>query len=399
MVTDFGCVFNVWRDLILRWVEGGSQRPKSSMKSKLIFAAVALPLIAVVVAIAAAGVFSPPPVSGSHDVLPAAERIHLVKAVGPESLVFDPNGGGPYTGVADGRILKLHAGEWVEFAVTSSKRDACSQPFNPAMEHICGRPLGLKFHHKTGDLYIADAYLGLQVVGPAGGVATLLVTEVEGQHLRFTNDLDIDDEKDVIYFTDSSTEYYRREFMASVLTLDKTGKFMKYDISSKEVTVLLRGLAFANGVALSKDRSFVLVVETTSCRVVRFWLQGPNAGKHDIFAKLPGYPDNIRRNSEGEFWVALHSKTGLVPKLAASYSLFGRALLKLPLTFKQLHYLLVGGKAHATAIKLSNEGKVLQVLEDVEGKTLKFISEVEERNGKLWIASVLMPYIGIYSLQ
>lgn len=180
--------------------------------------------------------------------------------------------------------------------------------------------------------------------------------------------------------------------------MDNTGKFMKYDISSKEVTVLLRGLSFANGVALSKDRSFVLVAETTRCRVLRFWLQGPNAGKHDTFVQLPGYPDNVRRNPEGEFWVALHSKNGLVAELSASYTWFGRMLLNLPLDFKQLHYLLVGGKPHATAIKVSSEGKVLQVLEDLEGETLKFVSEVEERNGKLWIGSVLMPFIGIYTL-
>ncbi|XP_047945443.1 protein STRICTOSIDINE SYNTHASE-LIKE 10 [Salvia hispanica] len=367
------------------------------MNWKLILAAVALPLIAVAVAIALA-LFTPPLLPDSHDVLSAAQQIHIPGAVGPESLVFDPSGGGPYTGVADGRVLRWTAGDWVEFALTSSSRDACSLPFNPAMEHICGRPLGLRFHQKTGDLYIADAYLGLHVVGPAGGLATPVVTQVEGQRLRFTNDLDIDDENDVIYFTDSSTEYYRREFMSSVLNSDATGKFMKYDLSSKEVTVLLRGLAFANGVALSKDRSFVLVAETARCRVLRLWLQGPNAGKQDVFAEVPGYPDNIRRNSDGEFWVALHSKNGLIAKLSAYYSWFGRGLWKLPLSFKQLHYLLVGGKPHATAIKLSDTGEVLRVLEDAEGKTLKFISEVEERDGKLWIASVLMPYIGIYNL-
>ncbi|KAG6430991.1 hypothetical protein SASPL_109066 [Salvia splendens] len=334
--------------------------PKLTMNSKLILAAVALPLIAVAVAIA---LFTPPLLPGSHDVLSAAQRIHIPGAVGPESLVFDPTGGGPYTGVADGR---------------------------------------------------------LHVVGQAGGLATSVVTEVEGQRLRFTNDLDIDDENDVIYFTDSSAEYYRsyvllqsltfqsstdsgsvcdlREFMSSVLNLDATGKFMKYDMSSKEVPVLLRGLAFANGVALSKDLSFVLVAETARCRVLRLWLQGPNAGKQDVFAEVPGYPDNIRTNSEGEFWVALHSKNGLIAKLSTSYSWFGRGLWKLPLSFKQLHYLIVGGKPHATAIKLSDTGEVLQVLEDAEGKTLKFISEMEERDGKLWIASVLMPYIGIYNL-
>lgn len=78
------------------------------------------------------------------------------------------------------------------------------------MEHICGRPLGLRFHKKTGDLYIADAYLGLQVVGPTGGLATQLLTEVDGQSLHFTNDMDIDEENDVIYFTDSSIKFHRR---------------------------------------------------------------------------------------------------------------------------------------------------------------------------------------------
>lgn len=174
---------------------------------------------------------------------------------------------------------------------------------------------------------------------------------------------------------------------------------MKYDMSSKEVSVLLRGLAFANGVALSKDGSFVLVVETTACRVLRFWLEGPNAGKHDVFSELPGFPDNIRINQEGEFWVALHTKAAFFQKLITSYKWFGSTLLKLPLNFKQLHYLLAGGQPHATAVKLSSEGKILQVLEDVQGKTLRFISEVEEKDGKLWIGSVLTPYIGIHTLQ
>lgn len=76
-------------------------------------------------------------------------------------------------------------------------------------EHICGRPLGLRFDKRTGDLYIADAYFGLMKVGPQGGLATLLTNEAEGVPLRFTNDLDVDDEGN-IYFTDSSTKFQRR---------------------------------------------------------------------------------------------------------------------------------------------------------------------------------------------
>ena len=187
--------------------------------------------------------------------------------------------------------------------------------------------------------------------------------------------------------------------MSSILSGDVTGRLLSYNISSREVKVLLQGIAFANGVALSKDRSFVLVAETTGCRILRLWLHGPNAGKTDVFAELPGFPDNVRRNPKGEFWVALHAKKGHLSHFAVSNSWIGNALLKLPFSFKQLHSLLVGGKAHATAVKLSEEGKVLEVLEDCKGKSMKFISEVEEKDGKLWIGSVLMPFVGVYNLQ
>lgn len=89
-------------------------------------------------------------------------------------------------------------------------RKECVRPFAPEMEHVCGRPLGLRFDKKTGDLYIADAYFGLQVVGPTGGLAGQLVTEAEGQLFRFTNDMDIDEDDGVIYFTDTSTSFQRR---------------------------------------------------------------------------------------------------------------------------------------------------------------------------------------------
>lgn len=45
-------------------------------------------------------------------------------AAGPESFAFDRLGGGPFTGVSDGRILRWRANEsrWVDFAVTSPER-------------------------------------------------------------------------------------------------------------------------------------------------------------------------------------------------------------------------------------------------------------------------------------
>ena len=43
---------------------------------------------------------------------------------GPESIAFDCNGDGPYTGISDGRILKWQGSKygWKEFAITSPFR-------------------------------------------------------------------------------------------------------------------------------------------------------------------------------------------------------------------------------------------------------------------------------------
>ncbi|KAL1191544.1 Protein STRICTOSIDINE SYNTHASE-LIKE 10 [Cardamine amara subsp. amara] len=316
--------------------------------------------------------------AGSRDVFPSSKVVYLTGASGPESLAFDPAGEGPYVGVSDGRVLKWRGESlgWTDFAYTSTNRKLCVRAYAPELEHVCGRPLGLRFDKKTGDLYIADAYFGLLVVGPDGGLAKSLVTEAEGQRFRFTNDLDIDEEEYVVYFTVTSSIFQRRQFFAGVLDIDKTGRFIKYDISSKKVTVLLQGLEFPNGVALSKDRSFVLIDEASTCKILRLWLSGPKAGTQDVFAEVPGYPDNIRRNSNGEFWVALQSNKVYFSKLS-------------PFS---------GGISQATAMKLSESGEVLEVLEDKEGKTLRSISEVDERDGQLWIGSVQMPFFGIYDL-
>ena len=75
-------------------------------------------------------------------------------------------------------------------------------------EKKCGRPLGLRFEKQTGNLYIADAYYGLLMVGPQGGIATPLATHVDGTPILFANDLDIHNNGS-IFFTDTSKRYNR----------------------------------------------------------------------------------------------------------------------------------------------------------------------------------------------
>nr|XP_010904618.1 protein STRICTOSIDINE SYNTHASE-LIKE 10-like [Elaeis guineensis] len=161
-----------------------------------------------------------------------------------------------------------------------------------------------------------------------------------------------------------------RDYLLAVIMGDATGRLMKYDPKTKKVTVLIRSLAFPNGLAISNDNTFLLIAETSTCRVLKYWLQGPRTGTFKVFAELPGYPDNIKRNPRGEFWVALNQD---------KLQLNGQTTLE----------------QHPVALRLSQEGKVLEVL---EGGPMTSISEVEENNGTIWFGSVDMPYVGVYKL-
>lgn len=72
--------------------------------------------------------------------------------------------------------------------------------------------MGLRFNNRTGDLYIADAYKGLLVVGPNGGLATKISTQSHKDPFYFANGLDIDQGNGVVYFTESSLNYQRRYY-------------------------------------------------------------------------------------------------------------------------------------------------------------------------------------------
>ncbi|MBA0563327.1 hypothetical protein Golob_008309 [Gossypium lobatum] len=304
-------------------------------------------------------------------------QIELTQATGPESIAFDCKNEGPYVGVSDGRILKWQGSNlgWKEFAITSPNRDrkVCDGSTNPEFEPTCGRPLGLKFNSKTCDLYIADAYFGLLVAGRNGGKAQQLATSADGIPLKLTNALDIDTNTGMIYFTDSSKTFQRRQILFSAITFDRSGRLLKYDPRTKEVSVMYRGLAFPNGVALSKDHSFLLVAESIKMRILKFKVQDGGKGYvPEQLVQLSRIPDNIKSNEKGEFWVALNT---------------GRESI-------QTDWL--GFSIDPIGVKYDQDGKVLKQLDGDGGLTFNSVSEILEFNGKLYLGSVVKPYLGIF---
>ncbi|XP_010243901.1 PREDICTED: protein STRICTOSIDINE SYNTHASE-LIKE 13 [Nelumbo nucifera] len=329
-------------------------------------------------------------------------KLEFVNEVfGPESLEFDLNGQGPYAGLADGRIVRwmgdnvgwetfaLVTPNWSEKLCVNGIHSTAAKQYK--IEHRCGRPLGLRFDRTGGNLYIADAYYGLLVVGPEGGIATPLTTHVEGKPIVFANDLDIH-KNGSIFFTDTSKRYNRLNHFFILLEGESTGRLLRYDLPTKTTHIVLEGLAFPNGVQLSKDQSFLLFTETTNCRLMRYWLEGPKSGDVEVVADLPGYPDNVRINEKGQFWVAIDCCRTPAQEVLSHNPWIKSIYFRLPLKMSFLARLM-GMKMYTVISLFSEKGEILEVLEDQKGEVMKLVSEVKEVNGKLWIGTVAHNHI------
>ena len=60
---------------------------------------------------------------------------------------------------------------------------------------------------------------------------------------------------------------YHRQFLLTALSGDDTGRILRYNPLTKEVKVLYKEIQFPNGLSLSKDESFLVVAQTTTCRL------------------------------------------------------------------------------------------------------------------------------------
>ncbi|KAK1433659.1 hypothetical protein QVD17_10573 [Tagetes erecta] len=292
------------------------------------------------------------------------------EALGPESAAF--RGliitEGPFTTIRDGRILKWQGANvgFVDFAYTTPTRTKqfCDGTTDPEKGPICGRPLALSFRLTTGLLYIADAFHGLLVVGPNGGLATQLAGG-----FKFAAGLDVDLLTGNVYFIDASLTYDIRNTTQPGFKPDSTGRFLRYNPFTRQVSVLLSGLAGGGGPAVSKDGTFVLVPELTGRRISKYWLVGPKANRAEILLNTVGNPNKIKRAERiGEFWVAV--SVGSQPPAA-----------------------LITPKG----LRISSNGDVLQTVSFATQFFNKTISLVQEHDGKLYVGSRGTSFIGVYS--
>ncbi len=277
---------------------------------------------------------------------------------GPEDLCLGWDGH-LYATSSDGTILKISR----------------SGRVTPVVD-VGGRPLGLS-RGPDGDLYVANAHIGLQRVSRDGRVENLL-TEIDGKPLVYANNVDVTSDGRV-FFSESSSKFGAQAFGGSyaaslldVMEHGGHGRIIEYNAGTGAARVIVEGLNYANGVAVSDDDRFLLIAETGAYRIHRHWLAGPRAGDTEVVLdNLPAFPDNITAGMQGRFWVGL-----IAPRVAALDKLSDKPALRkvvqrLPAALrpKALPY------SHVIAI--TGDGEVLMNLRDPSARLPSLTAALE----------------------
>ena len=286
-----------------------------------------------------------------------------------------PHEGSALTGTADGVLHRVSAdGRTVEKVADTG-----------------GRPLGLEWM-PDGRVLVCDAHRGLLTVDLRDGVVETLVTEVDGRPMVFCNNAAVGMDGSV-WFSDSSTVHPIERWKNDIVEMTRTGRLLRRTPDGT-VSVVLDQLAFANGVALAADESWVAVAETAARTVVRHWISGERAGQRDLFLRdLPGYPDNIARGSDGLLWVTIASpRDPLVERLQTGPMWLRRSITKLPAAIQP------APKRTIRAQAFDDTGRLVRDLHlDRPEDTARYhvVTGVREHDGRVWMGSLEEPAVAV----
>jgi hypothetical protein len=235
--------------------------------------------------------------------------------------------------------------------------------------------------------------MGLLAIENTGAIK-ILSTGTDNETYGCLNDLDVAADG-TIYFTEASHKYPMLKFSYDILEHQPNGRLLAYNPKTQTTRTVLNGIHFANGVAVSPDQSFVLVVETGMYRVLRVWLNGPKAGQSDVFIdNLPGFPDGISSNGKDRFWLALVTPRDEVLDTKLLPSPFLRkVVVRLP------KFLQPAPKRYSFVLGLDSEGKVVDNLQNGAADCYAEISNAIERNRVLYFGSIGESTVGKYALR
>lgn len=172
------------------------------------------------------------------------------------------------------------------------------------------------------------------------------------------------------------------------------GGLYSYNPKTKEIKTLIEGTYFGNGVVISKEQDYLLMVETSKYRIIKYWLTGSKAGGTELFMdNLTGFPNGISIRENGSYWLGFSTKRNkdldnIHPKTGMKKFVYA-----LP------EFIQPKAEPFGMIMNVSMEGEILETLFDTNGTVLPEAGAVKEFKDHLYIGGDLLPYIVKYKLN
>lgn len=268
--------------------------------------------------------------------------------------------------------------------------------------HIGGAPLGMTFD-KMGNLLVCVGGMGLYMVAKEDRKVSLVTDEtnrsllsvVDDSRLRLADDLDIAPDGKV-YFSEATVRYEMHDWPVDALESSGNGRIICYDPATKRTRTILKNLTFPNGVCTAHDGKSILFAESWACRINQFWLEGPKKGKLEVLVdRLPGYPDNINRASDGTYWVAIMGMRSPALDVALRMPDFRRRMARRIAADQWLYPNLNVG----CVARFDQKGVFIESLWDRNAANHPMITSMREHKGWLYLGGITNNRIGRVRLK
>ena len=337
----------------------------------------------------------------------------------PETIVFD-NEGTMYVMNEHAKLVSL-----TDFKPKGGDGNILTAKATEVADLGMGRPLGGKID-SNGCLYYADVILGLARICISDGkpisnieilASSVKLPDGTSSPIMYADDVDIGSKTGHVYFSDASDIFTDRNVHTGLLDFvyssniegvrgKRTGRLLRYKPETGEVDILVpTGAAFANGVAVDKDETYVLYISTYDASVMKYHLMSEKAGQSErVLDNFTGFLDGADCSvRNGLCYVAIPST--LSPLVKTIFSLppwLGKPvrsfLLMIPRTWSPQPEP-YGGVAEIHPGDEGSPARIVRVFQDPTGQDMSFVTGVTEHEGSLYLGSLHNNHVGVLSLD
>ena len=137
------------------------------------------------------------------------------------------------------------------------------------------------------------------------------------------------------------------------------GRVVAFDPATGEARALIDGLAYANGIAISSDGDFLVVVEMNEYRILKYWLAEPRRGEvENLIENLPGLADNLKTGLNGRFWLGFAAPRKPIVDQLSERPFLRKIIMRLP------KFLRPAADVSSHVIAFNGNGEILMNMHD-----------------------------------